>query len=457
MIERNAAEYLRNWYGQERRKPLVLRGARQVGKSTLVEQFCRARGIVCHEINLERHRYLAPVFGSLNTDAVLTELSAVMGVNVRQPGTLLFLDEVQAVPEALPMLRYLYEDLPQVAVAAAGSLLEFTLADHSFSMPVGRIEYLHLGPCTFKEYIKTIDPPLLAILESYWPGKPFPEAAHRKLLQRLREYLFVGGLPEATAAYCERRSLPEVTAVHRSLVETYLDDFAKYARREKLGMLQRVFRYIPRGVGKKVKYSNIIGDVRSNVVRDLIHLLQQARICHAVHHTHAGGVPLAAEMDDTVFKLIFMDVGLMNHVCGNDWLTLQGMDEAALVNEGAIAEQFVGQHLAYLDNHVPQVFYWLREGRSANAEVDYVVSRGDWILPVEVKAGTSGSLKSLQQFVLQKQVRQAVRFDLNPPAIQDVSHTTGFNGAKAEAAFTLLSLPLYMVEELPRIVDGLRR
>jgi hypothetical protein len=169
-----------------------------------------------------------------------------------------------------------------------------------------------------------------------------------------------------------------------------------------------------------------------------------------VFASHCSGVPLHADIDETAFKLLFLDVGLMNHVCGMDWLALSRMDDTRLVNEGAVAEQFVGQHLAYADSGMepPRLAYWLREGRAANAEVDYVVARGPEIFPVEVKAGRSGTLRSIHQFVANKKTRVAVRFDLNPPNRQEVA---------AAATFDLISLPLYAVGELGRLLDGVRR
>ena len=169
-------------------------------------------------------------------------------------------------------------------------------------------------------------------------------------------------------------------------------------------------------------------------------------------------MPLLSEANENIYKLIFLDIGLVNHLCGNDWIALSGMTERELANEGGLAEQFIGQHLMYLSGELglPQLTYWLREGRTANAEVDYVWSRGNWIVPIEVKSGKSGSLRSLQQFVLQKSPPIAVRFDLNPPSFQRVSHATRTADGPAQVTYDLLSLPLYAVEELPRLLDHFR-
>ncbi len=456
-MERFAEQILRRWLARRRRKPLVLRGARQVGKTALVRQFAAGAGMDLCEVNLERNLYLDGVFSSLDTDRITRELEAVGGV--RLAGSILFLDEVQAAPHALQALRYLYEDRPDFPVVAAGSLLEFVLADHSFSMPVGRIEYLHVGPMSLAEYLRAADPGLAEHLAALELAVPPPEAAHRRLLRRCREYLLVGGLPEAVLAHGESAGSPiEVAAVHRSIAETYEDDFAKYARNSQLVRLQRLFRSIPGSVGRKVVYRTLDHESRAGEVRDAIDLLVKARLCHRVLHSHCSGLPLGAAVDDRTFKLLFMDVGLMNHVCGVDVPTVDAMDGARLVNEGGIAEQYVGQELTALGagERPPVLHYWLRKARKGNAEVDYVISRGDWIVPVEVKAGRSGSLKSLLQFAHEKRPPLAVRFDTNPPSLQTVRHTIRTADGLQPVTLQLLSLPLYAVEALPRFIDQLR-
>ncbi|MFO8113063.1 MAG: ATP-binding protein, partial [Desulfosalsimonadaceae bacterium] len=447
------------WYHKKRRKPLVLRGARQVGKSTLVREFAKKNRLLLNEINLEQHLYLDKTFKSLDLDIILRELDALVGRNINTPGSILFLDEIQATPRAIAALRYFYENRPDIPVISAGSLLEFALADTPFSMPVGRIEYYHLGPMTFSEFLNAVEPGLSSYLSDFHIGfhhtQPIPETAHRKLIKRQREYLFVGGMPEAVNTFTEENSLTEVTAVHRSIAETYQDDFSKYARQKDLALMQIVFRQIPRIIGQKVKYSNISRENKSREVKAVIDLLVKARICHQVFHSHCSGVPLTADINENVYKLIFMDVGMAAWLAGTDWIAMQALDGQALVNEGKFAEQFIGQHL--LNPFAPpRLTYWLREAKSANAEVDYVTTSGNEIVPIEVKAGKSGALKSLQQIAANKKISLCVRFDLNPPTIQDVAYTTRVSGGSVEVAYTLLSLPLYLVGELPRILDEIR-
>ena len=454
MIRRDAENFLNEWLGRERRKPLVLRGARQVGKSTLVREFARSRGLRLNEVNLERHLFMGEIFQTTDITLICRELEAITGQEIKKPGSLLFLDEVQATPPALAALRYFHEELPDLPIVAAGSLLEFTLGDHSFSMPVGRIIYYHLHPVSFREFVRALEPSLLPWLAELSLAAPPPATAHQKLTQLQREFLFVGGMPEAVAEYQKNRSLAEVGEIHRAIVGTYQDDFAKYARRGDLLLLQKVLAFIPGALGTKIKYSAIDRDQRAAKVKEAIELLTKARVCHQVCHSHGTGVPLAANRDDAVYKLIFLDSGLANHLLGLDWRAISGLDDRQLINEGGLAEQFVGQHLANFSQGLepPQLHYWLREGKSANAEVDYLVAWRNHVVPVEVKAGKSGSLKSMHQFVHQRQGDLAVRFDLNPPSRQRVKFKVAGSDGGDHVEFTLLSLPLYAVDELARII-----
>ena len=451
-IPRSAEKYLETWHRKQGRKPLVIRGARQVGKSTLVRQFAKNHGLILNEINLERHLYLDNIFKSLDMDIITRELDALIDKNLFSPDSILFFDEIQATPHAIQALRYFYEDKPGLPVICAGSLLEFTLSDHNFSMPVGRIEYYHLGPVTFSEFLNVIDPKMVPYCSEFNIHQSIPVTAHQKLVKRQREYLFVGGMPEAVSTYVEKSGLAEVTAIHRSIADTYQDDFSKYARKKDLMLLQKVFRQIPRIIGQKVKYSNISKEDKSREVKTVIDLLVKARICHQVFHSHCSGIPLMADINESIYKLLFMDVGMVAFLTGLDWTALQVLDEQTLVNEGKLAEQFVGQHLLK-PFELPRLTYWLREAKSANAEVDFVITYGNRVIPVEVKAGKSGSIKSLQQFALNKQASTCIRFDLNPPSIGKIEHSVQVKDGSVPVAYTLLSLPLYLVEELPRILE----
>ena len=333
-MKRNAEKELSRWFYGRKRKPLVLRGARQVGKSTLVRNFAASEKLTLYEVNLERHVELRRVFASLRTDDILQELEAIVGAPIRDEGGLLFLDEIQAVPEAIPALRYLAEDRPFLPIVAAGSLLEFALAKHGFSMPVGRIAYLHLGPMDFVEYAIERAPDLLRYLDARTILAGLPNAAHDRLLRLLREYLAVGGMPEAVLAMSETGSANEASAVQSQILQTYQDDFAKYATDRQLALLQTLFRGLPMRVGEKAKYSNFSREDLPRDVKACLELLRKAKIFTAVHHTDGNGVPLAAEESESAWKPLFLDVGLMNKAAGLDAATIARLDGIRLVNEG---------------------------------------------------------------------------------------------------------------------------
>lgn len=453
MFDRFLLEFLENWNTKLRRKPLVLRGARQTGKSTLIRLFARKHNLRLNEINLERNLFLDEIFKSLNMEMIINELEAVTGSNLQEDSSILFLDEIQATPHALQALRYFYEDIPEMRVISAGSLLEFVLSDHSFSMPVGRIEYLHLGPMTFKEFLHVLQPDLLQYIEKFNFSKTIPCSAHNQLEEKFKLYCLIGGMPEAVLAYEQTGSLVQVADVQKSIADTYFDDFSKYGRQVDTLLMQQLFHFIPRALGTKVKYSNIAREKKARDVKKIIDLLINARVCHKVYHTHGDGVPLFAGIKQNIYKLIFMDIGIVNYICGNNYSDLKTMLTSKSINQGGLAEQFAGQHLLSLINQAPILFYWLRQGKSSNAEVDYIISHGSRVYPVEVKSGKSGSLKSLQQFVLEKKIDTAVRFDLNPPSVQDATCLAATGRGSKRINYKLISLPLYMVEEIFRVID----
>lgn len=452
-MQRHAMKRLESWIDPSIRKPMLIRGARQVGKSTLVRLFAERSERKLHEVDLERHPELDEIFASRNTSRILSELEYLIDEGpIDDHASLLFLDEIQATPSAIPALRSLHEDRPDLPIIAAGSLLEFVLADHAFSMPVGRIEYLFLEPMGFEEFLEALDETsLLELLRTHRLVDDFPGTAHTRLLGRLRDYVLVGGMPEAVGVFAETGSFADAGSVHASILETYRDDFAKYGTRSEIAQLRRVYGFVPGAVGDKFKYSRVDPDARSRDVKRALELLVMARVVRRVIHTDATGLPLGATLKESAFKTYFLDVGLVNAACGIDRLTPEQVADARFVNEGAMAEQFIAQHLPLLapDDRVFTPTYWLREGRANNAEVDFVHQLGSDVTPIEVKAGKSGSLKSLLELVSARQYDRALRFDTNPPLVQHVSHTRSHGDEFIE--FTLLSLPLYMVEQTSRL------
>jgi predicted AAA+ superfamily ATPase len=454
-MKRISEKYFETWLNKPGRKPLIIRGARQVGKSTLVRQIAANNNRTLFEVNLERHAELTPVFKTMDPGRILREIELIAQKGPIEPSnSVLFIDEIQEIPEAIAALRYLYEERPEIPVVAAGSLLEFALSEHHFSMPVGRVDYYHLGPMSFNEYcIAQGCEDLDNYLTTFRSPSDFSAVAHERLLVLLREYLFTGGMPEVVKAFSEDHDIEAVKRIHASILNTYRDDFAKYGDKNLLPRLRRTFEYIPLSIGEKVTFSRVSRDWKARDVRVAVDMLAQAGIISRIHHTSGAGMPLAAQADDTIFKGLFLDVGLMNALCGAVPLTMEEFQSHRFLHEGALAEQFVGQHLLYTPGPFarPELYYWQREGKSANAEVDYLIHAGKHPLPVEVKAGLSGSLKSLHQFVAAYHPPLALRFDLNPPSMQNVDHTIMAPDGKKAITFKLMSLPLYHAGDAARL------
>ena len=351
----------------------------------------------------------------------------------------------------MAQLRYFHELIPGLHVIAAGSLLDFTLRDFK-SMPVGRIEFLHLHPMSFEEFLEATEgPAILGYLGRLTLDQPPSEAVERKLVECLRRYFFVGGMPEAVRAYAERRDLLEVQRIQTGLVETMQEDFAKYGPGRLHELMRKTYRHVAQNVGRKIKFVNISREERSVDVRRALEGLTLGRVVHPIVHTSANGLPLGAERDGRHFKALFLDIGLVNRLCGLD---LAAADALITVHEGALAEQFVGQQLlaAAPPFEDPQLYYWMREARNANAEVDFLIRWHQEILPIEVKAGKTGTLRSAFQFLLEKQRRLAVRFHLGSFALEDVKLPVG-----ESKSVKLLSLPLYACGQLDRLLGGITK
>ena len=452
-MQRQQLQFLQKWFNNKNRKPLIIRGARQVGKSTLVELFAKQHQQNLFNVNLERYPELSQIFSTKEPEQILQQIEALPRMDRISQDMLLFLDEIQAVPEAIPALRYFYEDRPELPVICAGSLLEFALSEHKFSMPVGRIQYLHIGPMTFTEFLAALgEDKLYHFVTHYELGQEIGLVIHQRLLQLLRCYYFVGGMPEAVAVFAETRSYREVSEVHNSIIETYREDFPKYIGSRNLNRMLNVFNFAARNVGIKVKYSNISKQDQSVTIKKDLELLSMARVISKVVHSHCTGLPLQADIEEKVYKLLFLDVGLMNAICGLNWRNLSQLDDIKLINEGTIAEQFIGQHLQASLAETPnrELTYWLREGRSSNAEVDYVIAQEGNIIPIEIKSGATGSLKSLHQFMGTKKTPVAIRFDASLPTISDIN--TIINIGKQKISYPLISLPLYLVERLNEVI-----
>jgi len=404
-------------------------------------------------VNFELSRDALSYFGREDAHETLRLLSAHYDRPLKPGATLLFLDEIQAAPQVLSYLRYLYEQVPQLHVIAAGSLLEFALQDAAFSMPVGRIEYLHLGPMTFSEFLSaTGHGETNSFLDEYTIGQELPVALHQKLNGLFRQYLVVGGMPASIASFVSEGDYAAPDRAKQSILSTYRDDFAKYRTRVAHDVLSAVFQALPGAVGTRMKYAQLCRELRSEQISRAVRMLSMARVVYLVCHSACSGVPLGATVNRHWCKPLLVDVGLLTSASGLSMAAIARAEDLRLVNSGSVTEQFVGQHLLYRQDyyHEPELHFWCRESRSSNAEVDYVMGAGDRIVPVEVKAGATGSLRSLNQFVVEKGVPMGVRFNTEPPS---VCRSAGRMPAGDSYDFTLLSLPCYMVEQLGRLIE----
>jgi predicted AAA+ superfamily ATPase len=433
------------WAKRDKRKPLILRGARQVGKSTLVNLLAEALSLDCVTLNFEKTPSLADLFKSNEPETIVNLISIKLNRPIKAGTTLLFLDEIQARPEILLSLRYFYEEMPELHVICAGSLLEFALEQLDFSMPVGRIEYAYLGPMSFMEFLWALGEQGLAeFLSSYQLNQEIPDPIHHKCLELLKHYLIIGGMPEAIQQYVTYRDLLEVERAKRSILETYEDDLSKYASKRSLSLLRQVFDKVPRLVSKHIKYSEINSEVKSTVVAEALHQLDKAKVITEIYRSSSNGVPLGAQLNEKIFKLIFLDVGLLSTQLDLSFLDLHEINELTLVHQGVIAEQFIGQHLLYLRPFFepPSLYYWQRDKKSSQAEIDYVISHRQKVIPIEVKAGKAGTLKSMHLFMEEKDLDFGLRFSSNLP-----------DEIMTSANKKILTLPLYLITELHRLIQ----
>jgi hypothetical protein len=413
------------------------------------------------EANLERRPEVHACFSDNDPRATLRRLEVVLRSAIPADGeTLLFLDEIQAAPQVLAKLRWFAEELPGLPIVAAGSLLDFALRSPEVGTPVGRIGFLHLEPMGFEEFCLALEEELLVRWlqsevtgERLVAGTAMPDELHRHALALLRTWLLVGGMPAAVEAFRVEHSFLRVAAVQRDLLATLRDDFAKYSGRVPHERLRRVLDSVPQQLAGKFTYRGVDRDERAAALKQAVQLLCLARVCHRVLATPAQGVPLRAGADESAFKLLHLDVGLVSTALGLDLPSLERFADPVLVNRGALAEQAVGQllRLTFDANAEPELFWWRREKRGSEAELDYVHAVGNRVLPIEVKAGKAGTLKSLHRFVAERGLSLAMRVNAAPPVVQDLSAST----QAARASFRLLSIPAYLVEQSTRLVREL--
>jgi len=388
-MKRIAERRILDWADSPRRKPLIIRGARQVGKTWLVENCLAERFDNLVKIDLEKQpQYHAAFAGDLSPKKMLSDIEVHAGRII--PGkTLLFIDEIQGCPRAITALRYFYEELPELHVVAAGSMLEFAFGQTS--IPVGRVQYLHLSPMTFYEYLLAVGKDQVAekLLEH---PRNHSEVVVAAIREQLRDYFLIGGMPEAVAAFRDTHSKLEAFEVQSEILTSYREDFAKYRPTVDYACLDGVFLSASRSVGEQIKYTELYKHATSVTNHKAFDLLCKAKVIHKVCASTPAGLPLGGSMGKR-FKAAMVDIGLLQRLCGVDVASASREESLLGLYRGKLAEQFVAQEL--IAWHQRDLYYWSRAAKSSSAEVDYLAVRDGKIFPVEVKSGPAGRLRSL--------------------------------------------------------------
>ena len=393
-MERYIYSELKDWMLKSRRKPLLLRGARQVGKTWLVEKLAQEKFENYVKVDFEEDSQILSLFeGALNPQQICIELELRTGKSILEGKTLLFFDEIQICPRAIMALRYFYEKMPGLHVIAASSLLEFAFAEISF--PVGRIQLLEIHPMNFSEFLLAMNYDKAANICNE-PVVKVSESTHEFLIEQLRIYLLVGGMPECIQTYLDTKSIKSAAEVQDEISKTYIWDFNKYKPRTDISCLNTVYSGIAANVGKQIKYTGLAKDYTIPTIKKAYDSLSLARITQKVKSVSRPGIPLEVFASDKKFKSLFLDIGLMNRVMGIDYNETLNHKNLLAIYRGQLTEQFVGQEFATATNS--QLYYWARDAKNSNAEIDYLFLRDGNFYPIEVKDGPSGRLKSLHIF-----------------------------------------------------------
>lgn len=447
--------YLREWASRAEHKPLLLRGARQVGKSTAVrhlgEQF---KSYV--EINIERQPSFSKIFqGDLDVNNIISQISAIARKPVIPGETLLFIDEIQACPQAIMALRFFKEDLPQLHVIAAGSLLEFALEELP-TFGVGRIHSMFIYPMTFDEFLLANGEKLLIEERNQATAeKPLSPPLYERIITLFRTYLLVGGMPEAVSKWVETHNYLACQEILDDILVSYEDDFPKYKKKVDPLLLRSTMRSVASQTTSKFVYTAVSGGYKTHEIKKALELLTLADIIVPVTHTAANGVPLGSESDSAYRKMLLLDTGLMLRILNmtigdiSDLTThILTSDITELVNKGDVAEMIAGlEILRYSTPNIRhELFYWQRMEKNSLAEVDYISTYKQKVLPIEVKAGVQGGMKSLWIFMREKNLTNAVRCSLEN--FGDFEYED--NQADKEKRHILIC-PLYAISQMSRL------
>lgn len=450
-IPRNIDKHLQEWKEDESRKPLLLRGARQVGKSSAVRHLGKSFKYYA-EVNFEKEKGAKTFFeGDIKVHEIASKIAKYIDVPIVAGETLLFLDEVQECPEAIMALRFFKEDYPELHVIAAGSLLEFTLEELP-TYGVGRIRSLFMYPMSFDEFaIATGNQGLLEMRNLASAAHPLDAPFHDKLVDLFRIYILVGGMPEAVSVWVKTHDFHKCHRVHQDIILSYEEDFNKYKKRVNAELLRTTMRGICHQIGSVVMYSTISRDYRSVQIKDALRMLELAGIIYPVVATSSNGLPLDAETNEHRIKYLFLDTGLLLAILQLDGSSSDELIELILtgspqdlVNKGNITEMIAGLEMLRYKEPIQhqKSYFWEKTGKSI-AEVDYLIAQKSSIIPIEVKSGTQGGMKSLWMLMHDKHLTNAIRI-----SIENFGEFDYVDTEDANAIRHVLILPIYAIKML---------
>ena len=438
MYQRNAIKELLKWKNSNGRKPLVLRGARQVGKTTIVDIFSENYTQYIY-LNLEREkdREVFEKYGSI--DEIVQYIFLQYNKNLDKiDDTLLFIDEIQIEPKAVAMLRYFYEEYPILHVIAAGSMLE-TLFDRGVNFPVGRVEFRVLHPVSFEEFLGAMSESQALTL---YNKIPLPEFAHSKLLQLFHIYTLIGGMPEVVAKYAENKDVTSLSNIYESLIATYFDDVEKYAKNaNQVQIVRHAIRSSFYEAGTRIKFQGFgASSYNSREMSEVLRMLEKTMLIHLVFPTTQTAAPFMPDVKKSP-KLQVLDTGMVNYFSGLQ-KELFGTRDLNAHYQGKIAEHIAGQELlAYNYNILNTLHFWVRDKKQSDAEVDFLYNFDGQIIPVEIKSGRSGKLRSLLQFLELSEISVAVRLYAGQLHVEEHKTLT-------DKPFKLINLPYFLAGKL---------
>jgi uncharacterized protein len=411
-VTRSIDNELLNWKNSPKRKPLLIRGARQIGKTSAIRHLGKQFKYFA-EINFDDNLEFASLFEkNLSPDEICQQLAILINTPIIENETLLFLDEIQASPKATGALRYFYEKKPNLHTIAAGSLLEFALSEIP-SFGVGRIRSIFMYPFTFEEFLNALgENSLLTAIQQATTKQPLPDLIHQKAVGILKKFLVIGGMPEAIITYLETKNYLLVQNVLDDLIVSYQTDFSKYKVKVPSFRILEVFNNVIQQIGTKFSYS-LHTNLNNQQIKEALNLLQMAGLIYFATHSTSNGIPLGAEINPKKRKYLLFDTGIYQRMLGLDLASVFLDDDTSLVNKGAIAELFVGIELMKNNQDaLASLYYWQRESKSSQAEVDFVIQKDSEIIPVEVKSGTKGAMQSMYKFLEEKQSNFGIRTSL---------------------------------------------